>query len=120
VLMRYGASNGWLDGQPAVLERAVGKGTITYVGAWLDPELMSKFTATWLKDAGVNPIVAGVPDGVEVCERTGDGKTVLVLINHTTEPQQVTLPNEMKDLLTDGAEVSSVDLPKYGVAVLEK
>ena len=119
VLMRYGASNGWLDGQPAVLERAVGKGTITYVGAWLDPELMSKFTATWLKDAGVKPIVAGVPDGVEVCERTGDGKTVLILINHTTETQQVTLPGEMKDLL-GGGQVSSVNLEKYGVAVLGK
>ena len=32
VLMRYGASNGWLDGQPAVLEREVGRGSITYMG----------------------------------------------------------------------------------------
>jgi len=119
VLMRYGASNGWLDGQPAVLERAVGKGTITYVGAWLDPELMSKFTATWLKRAGVGPVVANVPDGVEVCERTGDGKTALILINHNTTPETVKLPGEMKDLL-NGGQASSVNLEKYGVAVLER
>jgi len=118
--MRYGASNGWLDDQPAVLERQVGNGSITYVGAWLDPQLMSTLTASWLHDAGVEPIVPNTPEGVEVCERTGEGKTVLILINHATEPQHVALPGEMTDLLGDNAHVSSVDLPKYGVAVLEK
>ena len=49
VLMRYGASNGWLDGQPAVITRQVGKGSITYVGAWLDDSLMSKLTASWIQ-----------------------------------------------------------------------
>jgi beta-galactosidase len=121
VLMRYGASNGWLDGQPAVLERNVGKGSITYVGAWLDPELMSKFIASWLEQAGVHPIVTDTPNGVEVCERSGKGKTILILINHNTTPEHVTLPDTMKNLLTaDDAQVSTVDLPKYGVAVLEK
>jgi beta-galactosidase len=119
VLMRYGASNGWLDGQPAVLEREVGKGSVTYVGAWLDPELMGKFTSGWLQAAGVQPIVPGVPAGVEVCERTGQGKTVLILINHTTEPQKVGLPAAMTDLLGSG-HVSSVNLDKYGVAVLQR
>ena len=38
VLMRYGKSNGWLDGQPAAITRKVGKGRITYIGAWLDHE----------------------------------------------------------------------------------
>lgn len=120
VLMRYGKSNGWLDGQPAVLERKVGKGSITYVGAWLDPQLLSNLTRMWLADAGVKPLVAGVPAGVEVCERTGAGKKVLILINHNTTPESVTLPGAMKNLLAGGAEVSRVSLPKYGVAVLEQ
>jgi beta-galactosidase len=121
VLMRYGKSNGWLDNQPAVLQRKVGKGSITYIGAWLDPQLLDKLTASWLEHARVQPIVPNAPEGVEVCERSGHGKTVLILINHTTAPQQVTLPSEMTNLLTENhSRVSSVDLPKYGVAVLEK
>jgi beta-galactosidase len=121
VLMRYGASNGWLDGQPAVLERQVGKGTITYIGTWLDADLLKNMTASWLQRAGVEPIVANAPQGVEVCERTGDGKTVLILINHSTEPQHVELPAKMTDLLDTGPiRMSSVDLEKYGVAILEK
>ncbi|MFZ0663375.1 MAG: beta-galactosidase [Acidobacteriaceae bacterium] len=121
VLMRYGKSNGWLDKQPAVLQRRVGKGIITYIGAWLDPQLLSRLTASWLQQAGVQPIVPSAPEGVEVCERSGHGKTVLILINHNTAPQQVTLPAAMTNLLAaDHARVSSVDLPKYGVVVLQK
>ncbi len=71
-----------------------------------------------MKNAGVQPILPGVPDGVEVCQRTGSGKSVLILINHTTSNQHVALPAAMTDLLNSGS-VSSVDLPKYGVAILQ-
>ena len=49
VLMRYGKSNGWLDGQPAAITRKVGKGRITYIGAWLDPKTMDG-AAKWMTD----------------------------------------------------------------------
>lgn len=121
VLLRYGPSNGWLDGQPAVLTRKVGKGSITYIGAWLDPALLSKLTALFVKQSGVEPILPGVPEGVEVCQRTGEGKSVLILINHTTISQHIPLTASMTDLLGGNhARVDSVDLPKYGVAVLER
>ncbi len=42
VLLRYGKSNGWLDDQPAMITRRVGHGSITYLGAVLDPDLMRK------------------------------------------------------------------------------
>ncbi|MGC8873649.1 MAG: beta-galactosidase trimerization domain-containing protein [Chloroflexia bacterium] len=35
VLARYGASNGWLDGQAAVAQHPFGLGRVYYVGAWL-------------------------------------------------------------------------------------
>jgi beta-galactosidase len=119
VLMRYGASNGWLDNQPAVVTRAVGKGSITYVGAWVDSKLMSALAASWIKDSGVQAILPNTPEGVEVCERSNGQKSVLILINHTTANQHVALSMGMTDLLHSG-KVESVDLPKYGVAVLEK
>jgi hypothetical protein len=42
----------------------------------------------------------------------------VVLINHSTESKHVPLPAGMSDLLKGGS-ASSVDLEKYGVAVLE-
>jgi beta-galactosidase len=123
VLMTYGKSNGWLDDQPAAITRQVGKGSITYIGAWLDSETLSKFTAKLLQQAGVQSILPGVPEGVEVCRRTStgsdQGKSVLILINHNTEPAQVSLPSPMHNLIGgESTAVSTLDLPAYGVAVL--
>lgn len=120
VLLSYGPSNGWLDNQPAVITRKVGKGSITYVGAWLDAALLAKLTSSLLEQSGVRPVLQNVPEGVEVCQRTGAGKSVLVLINHNQTAAHVDLPQAMTDLL-DSSHVrrTSVDLPKYGVAVLE-
>jgi beta-galactosidase len=96
----------------------VGKGRITYVGFWPDAATLSALTAGWVKDAGVAPLVANVPEGVEVCERAVEGRRVVVLINHSTETKRVSLPSAMTDLLK-GGNVSSVTLEKYGVAVLQ-
>jgi beta-galactosidase len=96
----------------------VGKGRITYVAFWPDAATLSAMTAEWVKDADVAPLLPDVPEGVEVCERAGNGRRVLVLINHSTEPRHVALPAAMTDLLK-GGETSSVELEKYGVAVLE-
>jgi beta-galactosidase len=120
-LLRYGASNGWLDGQPAAVSRSVGKGSITYVGAWVDPALLAKLTTSFVQQAGVQPILSGVPEGVEVCQRSNGEKSVLILINHTTMEQHVALPASMINLIGESSSrIDSVDLPKYGVAVLEK
>ncbi len=120
VVMRYGKSNGWLDDQPAVISRNVGKGSITYVGAWLDANTLSKLTARLLDEAGVKPILPDVPAGVEVCRRSGAGKSVLILINHNTTDEHVSLPTSMRDLIgAQSSAVRAIDLPGYGVAVLE-
>ena len=120
VLMRYGTSNGWLDGQPAVISRKVGKGSITYVGAWLDDALMRKLTESWVQVGEIQPVIPNVPAGVEVCRRTGNGKSIVIVINHTTAGQSIALPSAMKDLLSnDAAPVSQLALPPHGIAVLQ-
>ena len=61
VLETYGKSNGWLDGKPAIITRKVGRGSITYVGAWMDEAGMAKL-AQWMTEmSGVTPSLAGVP-----------------------------------------------------------
>jgi len=117
VLMRYGKSNGWLDGQPAAITRQVGKGRITYIGAWLDPKTMAQ-AAKWMTDtSGVKPAFGLAPQGVEVSARYGKQGVVYVLINFSGAPQTLSLPHEMQDVLEGGAE-RSVNLDKYAVAVL--
>jgi beta-galactosidase len=119
VLERYGKSNGWLDGQPAVITRKVGNGRITYIGAWLDDDAM-KSAAKWMTDvSGVHPAIGSVPDGVEVYPRNGDHGAVYILVNFSHDEQTVSLPVAMQDVLA-GVTKNSVSLPQYDVAVLSK
>ena len=117
VLLSYGPSNGWLDGQPAVLTHAYGKGHITYIGTVLDKDLMAKAADWMIQQSGVTPAFGPAPDGIYVSRREGQGKTIFVMINFKNEEQQVTLPHSMQALLA-GREESAVDLAAYGVEVL--
>jgi len=119
ILERYGKSNGWLDGQPAAITRQVGKGRITYIGAWLDDAAL-KPAAKWMSDvSGVKPAMGPVPDGVEVYPRYGDTRAVYILVNLSKAKQTISLPSPMQDVLEGGTK-NSLDLPVYGVAVMEK
>jgi len=119
VLMTYGKSNGWLDDQPAAITRKVGKGSITYIGAWLDEPAM-KNAAKWMTDmSGVTAKFGTVPAGVDVYPREGDHGKVFILVNFAKTSQKVELPAAMTDVLK-GDTVHSVELPTYGVAVLSE
>lgn len=117
VNLRYGPSNGWLDGQPAAVTRQVGKGSITYLGALLDASLMSQVSTSLLKGAGVSSGALKVPARVEVCRRVGQGREVFVVINHSTEPVSVELPGEMQDAF-EGTKIARLELPSHGVGVV--
>ena len=89
-LATYRDPRGWLDGKPAIVTRAVGKGSITYVGAWLDPATMAKLATNLLADAKIAPIVTGADPDLEIAERAGSGKRVLIVINHGSQPHAFT------------------------------
>ena len=120
ILLRYGASNGWLNGRPAAITHAFGKGRITYIGASVDGAMMTA-AARWMTDkCGVKPILAvgdAAADGVEVSRRVGGGREVFVVVNTTAEAKQVALPRAMKLLLGEKT-AASVELPAYGVEIL--
>jgi beta-galactosidase len=118
VLLRYGKANGWLDGKPAVISRKVGKGRITYVGALVDDAVMKGLMDTALGDAGVVRDF-GVPADVELMTREGNGKRIVILVNHGREAREVALPSAMTDILGSG-KVRKVSLAPEGVAVLQR
>jgi len=118
VLMRYGTSNGWLDGQAAVLHRHVGKGSLTYIGGLMD-ETLTRAAVRWMVEmSGARPALGPVPAEVEVCRRVGAGREVFVLLNHGARPVSVDLPRPLRDVLREGPLVRQVELPVEGVAVL--
>lgn len=92
VLARYADPGGWLDGKPAIVTRTVGKGSITYIGAWLDPDLLAGVAHALLDGSGIAPIVPNADPDLEIGERAGEGKRVLIVINHGDSAHPVALP----------------------------
>jgi beta-galactosidase len=120
VLATYGKSNGWLDGQPAVVTRRVGKGRITYMGAWADDRSMDVF-AHWLAQISNLDQRFPAPEGVEVSRRVAGDREVYVVVNATDTSKRVPLPSPMVEHLRGhGSPVRELELPAYEVAVLTK
>ncbi|WP_045761095.1 beta-galactosidase [Xanthomonas albilineans] len=118
--MHYGTANGWLDGTPALLTRRVGKGRITYVGAWFDEATQDRLTAAWLRQAQVRAPLADVPAEVEVGVRSAGARRIVVLINHGAVAQTVRLPAPMRSLLHADTISEVVHLGPDDVAVMEQ
>jgi len=118
--LRYGKTNdGWLDGQPAMISRQLGKGTISYLGTLPDDATMMRLLKAGVMAAGVKSIWGSLPDGIELCRRVGISGTVYILINHRSSLVQVPLPMPMHNLLdSDRGAIDGIDLPSQGIAVL--
>ena len=118
VLARYGASNGWLDGCPAITQHAFGKGRVTFVGAYLDEASQAALLQRLLAEAGVQPVLA-TPEGVEACRRVGeDGEEILILINYTHQEQRIGLPWRAYEHLRGQAIQGELCLAPLDVALL--
>lgn len=112
----------WDDDRPAATVHAHGAGTARYLATRLDPLTMRAVVDHALADAGVAPVLPGLPGlpaGIQATVRHGADHDVLVLLNHTGDTHEVTLPADRRDLL-DGKRplVRLVTLAPRGVAVL--
>lgn len=117
-------ADGELAGSPAVTRHGYGTGTVTYVGTRLEPALMRALMDGVRAAAGVRPVLAGLPEGVQATVREGDGGRFLFLLNHGARAADITLPCPMADALAGARGERSehtyrIALPARGVAVLK-
>ncbi|MGW7266913.1 beta-galactosidase [Streptomyces sp. NPDC054842] len=102
---------GELDGLPAVLR----KGRAWYFSTLPEPEALRGLLAGIAADAGVRPPLDALPDRVEAVRRGG----LLFLLHHGHGTVTVRVPGRHRDLLTGDRVTDTVELGRYGVAVLE-
>ncbi|MDX3069975.1 beta-galactosidase, partial [Streptomyces sp. ND04-05B] len=106
----FAYKDGELDGHPAVLRR----GRAWYVSTLPEPAALRALLAGVAADAGVRPVLDGLPDGVEAVRR-GD---VLFVLNHGRDAVTVEVPGTLHDLLTGAVVTGTLSLGRYGVAAL--
>ncbi|WP_405939768.1 beta-galactosidase [Streptomyces sp. NBC_00726] len=104
--------DGELAGLPAVLRR----GRAVYVSTLPEPPALRALLSGVVREAGVEPVLAGLPEGVEAVRR-GE---LLFLLHHRREMVTVTVPGGYEDLLTGRAVTDRIALGRYGVAVLRR
>lgn len=121
IVASYGASNGWLDNQPAMTVRGVRTGMVYYLGAYLDQPAQYAFMQRIAQITGLTKVLE-TPPGVTASRRVREGKSdVLFVINHTRQEQTVSLGNDTYDNhLTGSRHAGNIKLPPFGVAVLTK
>ncbi|KQV14609.1 MULTISPECIES: beta-galactosidase [unclassified Kitasatospora] len=94
-------TGGMLAGGPALTRHGFGAGTGWYLSTRLDDTGYAALVTQLVAEAGVAPVLPGLPPGVEAVTRhASDGRRWHVLINHRTEA--VPLSELAHDLLTDG------------------
>jgi beta-galactosidase len=120
VLATY--ADGPTVGSPAITRRSFGKssvgtGSAWYVGTQLAAAGLRKLVDDVLGAAGVTPVVAGLPRGMEAIRRVSDGAAYLFLINHTGNAVAVAVDGTE---LLSGAEVRGLTVAAGGVAVVRQ
>jgi len=120
VKLRYGQGNGWLAGHPAAIERPLGTGSLSYLGAVVDLGVLRQIVNALADEAHVGHPWLTAPAGVEVCRRVGPDREVYVLINHGPATAAFDLPVPLRQGFGGGAgsPVRHLELPSLGVAVL--
>ncbi len=105
-------------GTPAVTLNHYGKGQAIYLATIGQPPFYATLAPWLLELAGVAPLL-DAPAGVEVAERWQGERRLLLLLNHSSEPQTVAVTDNFVNLLQGAAVDGSVVLGPRDVALLE-
>lgn len=117
VLATY--AGGPYPGEAAIAVNSYGKGQAVYIGADLDAASLARTLSSLLKIHGVTPLFE-VPRGVDLTIRQAGSRQWVFLLNHTPEPQTISLRENFKDLLTGTAYAEKISLAPYDARVLQR
>jgi beta-galactosidase len=113
-----GYESWYLEPYAALTRHQYGQGAGYYLGTVVqEPEFYDALIAELLGRAGVTPLVKP-PVGMEVSVRSGGGKKLLFLVNHTEQELAVQVPAGGTELVSGREVGGSVTLGVYEVAVV--
>lgn len=101
----------------AVTLNRVGQGAVIYSGTFGDADFVHSLTAYACRTAGVAGLIAS-PDGVEVAARWKGSQRLLFVLNHSDQPQTISLDDSYRDLLTDAPVTQTAQLQPKQVMIL--
>ena len=117
VLARY--QEGFYQNEAAVTSHSFGQGTAYFIAPRTEQAFLDEFYEARVEDLHLaNPlVVAGNPE-VSIQSRKQAGRNYHFVMNFSETVQEVTLAQELHDLLTDETVPNAVQLQPYQVRVL--
>ena len=113
-------TNRFASGEAAITTRQVGRGTVVYLGTYLTEEFVAKFAPGILARASVEPLLPGLPEGVEVTVRQAADRQLMFILNTREQPARVEGVPDGRDLLTGAVvEGHAMHLENYGCGIVE-
>ncbi len=106
-------------GSAAITHNKFGKGNAFYVGTVPENNGMEWLIERVCKIAGVQPVTANMPAGVEILKRVNGESEFIFVLNHSGDKVNVPIEGQGRDLLTDMEINGSLELEPSGVAVIQ-
>ena len=113
-------SNSFLAGTPAITCRRHGGGQVIYVGTYLTADLATQLVETVLEPQGVKPLIADLPQGVEVTVRQSEDRELFFILNTGAEAVTLFDAPHGKELLSGSAAGGALNLGPYGCAIIRR
>lgn len=107
-------------GGAAVTRNHFGRGWAYYLSTELEAAGLDWLLDEVLHQAEIQPVLAGLPAGVEALMRTGATKDWLFVLNHNAVTIEVLIDKPGRDLLSSKEVTVRLELPANGVAVIER
>lgn len=120
VLATY--KNGMHDGQPAIVERKVGKGKVVFMGTYPGNEIYSEIIAKYANEQNIQPMGKGDKNIIVVPRGGENGDNVKVVVNLNNEKSTINIEGgPYEDIMTGREFINKPILLKpYDVMLLKK
>jgi len=118
VIGRWGRD--YLQDSPAVTEHSVGKGRAVYYGSLFNLPAARCLLRRYAGEIGLKPLLAGVPEAVEVTRRTKGATEFYFLLNHSDAPVPVHLGDGFVDVVSEASAASDATLAPFEYRVLRQ
>jgi beta-galactosidase len=110
----------YLKDSPAATEQQFGKGKAVYYGSLFNADAARYLVKHYAGELSLKPLLANVPEQVEVTRRTKGGTDFYFLLNHGDSPATVNIGDGFANVLTDESATASLTLPPFGYRVLKR
>jgi beta-galactosidase len=110
----------YLKDSPAVTEQSFGKGKAVYYGSLFNLEAARCLVKRYAGEAGLKPLLADMPEQIEVTCRTKGSTDFYFLLNHGDSPVTVTPGDGFIDVLNGGTANASLTLAPFDYRVLKR